>query len=106
MQECSILWYSGKREIKTPLKFLLVDFLRNRKNRYIGCLLRDSGEYEFSDDQILKELSLSERQRTMIVLKYKWGFNQDEIAECLGINRSRVSQEFTVLMEQLKKEIV
>ena len=48
---------------------------------------------------------LDEKKRVIMVLYFEWGLTLKEIAHCLGITESRVSQHLTQIETKLRKEI-
>jgi len=45
------------------------------------------------------------RDRVVMILHFKWGFNNVEIAECFGVSDSRVSQYLKAIVLKLRKVI-
>lgn len=93
---------------KATLEQLLIDYMRDGYSRKTKKRHFENLEYQewttphldkhFASeglDQILKileKVDKSSRLRTMIVLKYLWGFKDLEIAYCFNVTQGRISQ--------------
>ena len=112
---CFEQWYSG-RYFKTPVEWLAIDFLRKFENRvgtrgssdvlacsdrisfdsnpgYAERYGRDSPELRgFDESSLLRDRRLSQIQRACLVLYFKWGLSEKEIADCFGFTESRACQ--------------
>lgn len=64
-----------------------------------------STDYDTILDLRLALETISEQQRTVILLKYYWGFTLEEIAVLTGVSRQAVSQMIRRALRTLKKSL-
>jgi DNA-directed RNA polymerase specialized sigma24 family protein len=115
----ALAWMLEKPDRGATIDQLFVDYLRDRwgdsrtKLRAERCELR-RGATPLNDDLIstretpedgLLSLTwdLTERERVIVVLRLKWGFEIQEIAECLGIRATTLSPQVQRLMQKIRR---
>lgn len=107
-------------------RYTVIDFLRRKQRRSGGIPIRfdedgDEAEMEITDDNplpdeivIQKESiercaacidELPEGQRTVVILKYRYGYKDREIAALLNITESSVSSRLTRARAALRKKM-
>jgi len=112
---------------KATLDQLLIDYLRenytrtnkkgskpnkvvldvyNMKELSVDHLVHTTSPLDlYNFNQILKRLDRHKNRgqlRCFLVLRYLWGFNQQEIAHCFGITESRVCQLLKIAFSYIK----
>lgn len=109
VQDTAMRWFDG-RSVDTPYQHLLADYYRRhgrraRQNKDPTDALRnpvygfkfanlksEDKEERREDPRITKLIkSLTQQQRTIIVLKFSWDFTNREIAHVMGVTESRIS---------------
>jgi DNA-directed RNA polymerase specialized sigma24 family protein len=65
----------------------------NQYRRDFGALIHSCGD-------------LRRDEKIIMILKYIWGFNNEEIGEVAGYSESRASQKITQITEQIKGRVV
>lgn len=79
----------------------------NKPIEFVDTLESDENEDDITDKMLLKDLimSLDERERKVIVLRYYSDRTQAEIAKELGVSQVQVSRLETKIVEKMKKKI-
>ncbi len=96
---------------KTRFKFHLIDFLRKDRinlKRFPGV----SFDFEtpevavFAEENFLEGLPPSARikAKAIMILVFKWGLSQEEVAEVFGVSNSRISQILEKLYKVVRKQ--
>jgi len=111
-QDCATLWLSGKRNPLTPYKYLFADYFKKIGDREGSHdALHNAERFEPRHHGVTQEIpdpfagilgTLSPIDRIIVKLRFTWGFNLKEIADCLGVSEGRASEIVSKITSNIK----